>query len=81
MYIENTTDNVRNLIKELETKDDKNLISKFESLSFNEKLDMFSEIIIRYDNETYFKYKITILTFDSKSNGFDIAKIIQEYKN
>ena len=61
--------------------DDKNLISKFESLSFNEKLDMFSEIVIRYDNETYFKNKITILTFDSKSNGFDIAKIIQEYKN
>lgn len=62
-------------------KDDKNLISKFESLSFNEKLDMFSEIVIRYDNETYFKDKITILTFDSKSNGFDMAKIIQEYKN
>lgn len=61
-------------------KDDKNLISKFENLSFNEKLDMFSEIVIRYDNETYFKDKITILTFDSKSNGFDIAKIIQEYK-
>lgn len=60
---------------------DKNLISKFESLSFNEKLDMFSEIVIRYDNETYFKDKITILTFDSKSNGFDIAKIIQGYKN
>ena len=40
-----------------------------------------SEIVIRYDNETYFKDKITILTFDSKSNGFDIAKIIQEYKN
>ena len=54
-----------------------NIISKFESLSFNEKLDMFSEIVIRYDNETYFKDKITILTFDSKSNGFDIAKIIQ----
>lgn len=50
-------------------------------ICFNEKLDMFSEIVIRYDNETYFKDRITILTFDSKSNGFDIAKIIQEYKN
>ena len=75
-YIDNT-----NVIGIEYDKDDKNLISKFESLSFNEKLDMFSEIIIRYDNETYFKYKITILTFDSKSNGFDIAKIVQEYKN
>jgi len=74
-YIDNT-----NVIGIEYDKDDKNLISKFESLSFNEKLDMFSEIVIRYDNETYFKDKITILTFDSKSNGFDIAKIIQEYK-
>lgn len=75
-YMDNT-----NVIGIEYDKDDKNLISKFESLSFNEKLDMFSEIVIRYDNETYFKDKITILTFDSKSNGFDIAKIIQEYKN
>lgn len=75
-YIDNT-----NIIGITYDKDDKNLISKFESLDFNEKLDIFSEIIIRYDNETYFKDKITILTFDSKSNGFDIAKIIQEYKN
>ena len=74
-YIDNT-----NVIGIEYDKDDKNLISKFESLSFNEKLNMFSEIVIRYDNETYFKDKITILTFDSKSNGFDIAKIIQEYK-
>ena len=74
-YIDNT-----NVIGITYDTDDKNLISKFESLSFNEKLDMFSEIVMRYDNETYFKDKITILTFDPKSNGFDIAKIIQEYK-
>ena len=61
--------------------EDIKLDSQFEKLDYNEKLDVFSEIIIRYDNETYFKDKITILTFDSKSNGFDIAKIIQEYKN
>ena len=30
---------------------DKNIASDFEKLSFNEKLDVFSEIIIRYDNE------------------------------
>ena len=74
VYMDNT-----NVIRIEYDKDDKNLISKFESLSFNEKLDMFSEIVIRYDNETYFKDKITILTFDSKSSGFNIAKIIQEY--
>lgn len=61
--------------------DDKKLVSTFEKLDFNEKLDVFSEIIIRYDNETYFTNKITIITFDSKSNGFDIAKQIQNFKN
>ncbi len=60
--------------------DDKKLASTFEKLDFNEKLDVFSEIIIRYDNETYFTNKITIITFDSKSNGFDIAKKIQNFK-
>ena len=39
-------------------KEDKEIISKFEELRFNEKLDLFSEIIIRYDNETYFDKKI-----------------------
>ena len=62
-------------------KSDKEIISTFEKLEFNEKLDVFSEIIIRYDNETYFKNKITNLTFDSKLNGFDIAKIIKDFKN
>lgn len=47
---------------------------------YNEKLDVFNEIVIRYDNETYFKEKITILSFDSKSNGYDIAHLIQEQK-
>lgn len=50
-------------------------------LDFNEKLDVFSEIIIRYDNETYFDKKLTIISFDSKSSGFDIAKMIKNYKN
>lgn len=61
--------------------DDKKLASTFEKLDFNEKLDVFSEIIIRYDNETYFTNKITMITFDSKSNGFEIAKQIQNFKN
>lgn len=62
-------------------KEDKKIDSQFEKLDFNEKLDVFSEIIIRYDNETYFDKKITILSFDSKSSGFDIAKMIKNYKN
>lgn len=61
--------------------DDKKIASAFEKLDFKEKLDVFSEIIIRYDNETYFKNKITVITFDSQSNGFDIAKQIQNFKN
>lgn len=59
---------------------DKNIDSHFENLKYNEKLDVFSEIVIRYDNETYFKDKITMITFDSKSNGFDLAHLIQEKK-
>lgn len=62
-------------------KEGKNLASQFEKLDFNEKLDVFSEIIIRYDNETYFDKKLTIISFDSKSSGFDIAKMIKNYKN
>lgn len=62
-------------------KEDKKLDSQFEKLDFNEKLDVFSEIIIRYDNETYFDKKLTIISFDPKSSGFDIAKMIKNYKN
>lgn len=62
-------------------KDDKMSISQFEKLDFNEKLDVFSEIVIRYDNETYFDEKITMMNFDSKMSGFDIAKLIQKNKN
>lgn len=61
-------------------KEDKKLDSQFERLNYNEKLDVFSEIIIRYDNETYFEKKITIISFNSKANGFDIAHLIQEQK-
>lgn len=62
-------------------KEDKIIVSQFEKLDFNEKLDVFSEIVIRYDNETYFDEKITMVNFDSKMSGFDIAKLIQKNKN
>ncbi len=61
-------------------KEDTETISKFEKLDFNEKLDVFSEIIIKYDNETYFDEKITMLPFDSGLSGFDIAKRIKDFK-
>lgn len=63
------------------SKEDRETISLFEKMVFNEKLDVFSEIIIRYDNETYFDKKITIMSFDSKLNGFDLANIIKKIKN
>ena len=62
------------------SKEDKNLASKFEKLKFNEKLDVFSEIIIRYDNETYFNDKTVVLSFDSKLSGYDIALLIGKLK-
>ena len=59
---------------------DKKLDSQFEKLNYNEKLDVFSEIIIRYDNETYFEKKITVLSFDLKANGFELVHLIQNKK-
>ena len=61
-------------------KEDKKLASKFEKLNFTEKLDIFSEIIIRYDNETYFDNRILVVSLNSELSGFDIAKIIQSFK-
>lgn len=61
--------------------EEKTLLAKFEKLGFNEKLDIFSEIIIRCDNETYFKSNIVIPMFDSTSNGYAIAKRIKSLKN
>ena len=60
---------------------DNELISKFEKLEFDEKLDIFSEIIIRYDNETYFDKRITMISFDTELSGFDIANIIKDFKS
>lgn len=57
------------------------LNAKFEKLNFDEKLDVYSEIIIKCDNEMYFKSAIVIPMFDSVSNGYDIAKQIKNFKN
>lgn len=57
-----------NIIGVAYSSEEKTLLAKFEKLGFNEKLDIFSEIIIRCDNETYFKSNIVIPMFDSTSN-------------
>ena len=62
------------------TEEEKIIIHMFENLSFNDKLDIIRELFIRYDNETYFKNKITIITFNSKLNGYDIANNILKFK-
>ena len=56
------------------------LDSIFANLSFCEKLDVFAEIIIRYDNGTYFEKNLNLVTFDSKNDGFMYARIIKKYK-
>ena len=61
--------------------EEKRVISSFERLSFNEKLDVFREIFIRYDNDTYFYQKFTEITFSSTLSGFDIAKNILDFKS
>lgn len=70
-----------NIIGVAYSSEEKTLLAKFEKLGFNEKLDIFSEIIIRCDNETYFKSNIVIPMFDSTSNGYAIAKRIKILKN
>lgn len=70
-----------NIIGVVYSSEEKTLLAKFEKLGFNEKLDIFSEIIIRCDNETYFKSNIVIPMFDSTSNGYAIAKRIKSLKN
>ena len=62
------------------SKEDQNIASQFEKLDYNEKLDFFSEIIIRYDNETFFDEKTLVLSFGSELDGFNIAKMIKDFK-
>lgn len=57
---------------------DKPLLSKFEKLSYNEKLDVFAEIFIRLDNDNLFENKYEMLTLNT--SGFDIASNITNLK-
>lgn len=62
------------------SKDESEIISYFEKLSFNEKLDVIAEIIIRYDNETYLSNTKTHAILDGERSGFDIAQLIKKLK-
>ena len=62
------------------SKEDQNIVSQFEKLDYNEKLDVFSEIIIRYDNETFFDERTLVLSFGSELDGFNFAKMIKDFK-
>lgn len=62
------------------TKEEQKIISSFEKLEYNEKLDVFKELFIEYDNQTYFNEKITMVTFNSNMTGFDIAREIDKFK-
>lgn len=55
------------------------IISQFEKLEFIEKLDVFSEIFIRYDNETYFE-NINNVGLNIDLDGYAIADLIQKFK-
>ena len=62
------------------SKEAQNIVSQFEKLDYNEKLDVFSEIIIRYDNETFFDERTLVLSFGSELDGFNITKMIKDFK-
>ena len=55
------------------------IISGFEKLTYNEKLDIFKELFITYDNNTYFKNDLNVF-LNSKMSGFDIAQKIEQFK-
>ena len=59
--------------------EDKKFESHFGKLNFNEKLDVFSELVIRCDNDTYLSTKLFLNTY-LELDGFDIAKQIQNLK-
>lgn len=56
------------------------VIKIFEDMSFNEKLEIISELFIRIDNETYYNSNDIKLKVFSDINGFDIAKLILNFK-
>ena len=56
------------------------MISSFEKINFIDKIDVISELVIRYDNKTYFNEQLEVVSFDSELSGYDIAYLIIKYK-
>ena len=59
----------------------KKWLSKYEKLSYIEKIDILEEMIIRYDNETLFKTIKGLPKIDDNLDGYKIASIIEKYKS
>lgn len=64
------------------TEIEKNWLLSFEKLLFEEKIDIISEMLIRYDNDTLFEEIKDYPAFgdDIELNGYNIASEIKEYK-
>ena len=56
-------------------------ISCYEKLSFLEKLDVLTEIFIRYDNNTLFETLKGLLKIDTSIDGYTMARLIKNYKH
>ena len=86
MYITDTTNNVRDIIESFDIKNDYEkmkvmiILSQFEKLSYNEKLDVISELVIRYNNNSMFKNHEIHIPFKEDVDGFEWARIIQKLK-
>lgn len=59
---------------------DKIILSQFEKLSYNEKLDVISELVIRYNNNSMFKNQEIHIPFNDDVDGFEWAGLIQKLK-
>ena len=59
---------------------DKIILSQFEKLSYNEKLDVISELVIRYNNNSMFKNQEIHISFKDDVDGFELARLIQKLK-
>ena len=66
-----------NVIKMNYKNNEKNLISDFEKLNFSEKIDVVSELFIRYDDNTYYEEDKCLELF---ANGFELAYLLQNNK-
>ena len=63
------------------SEEDEKIQSNFETLDFLDKLDVVSELLIRYESENYFDEEVNIVLINPFSNGYDIASRIQKYKS